>query len=45
MVRIEEAMIAYNTNYVDKVTDAAYAAMEKAMTRIPERLTPPVSEK
>lgn len=44
VVRIEQAMLAYNNNYVDKVTDVAYAAMEKAMTRIPERLTPPVVE-
>lgn len=44
VVRIEQAMIAYNTNFVDKVTDTAYAAMEKAMTRIPERLTPPKEE-
>ena len=44
VVRIEQAMIAYNTNFVDKVSDTAYAGMEKAMTRIPERLTPPVSE-
>ena len=42
VVRIEQAMTAYNTNFVDKVTDTAYAGMEKAMTRIPERLTPPV---
>ena len=45
VVRIEQAMIAYNTNYVDKVTDTAYAGMEKAMTRIPQRLTPPATEK
>lgn len=45
VVRIEEAMTAYNTNYVDKITDTAYAAMEKAMTRIPERLTPPKDPK
>jgi len=44
VVRIEQAMIAYNTNFVDKVTDTAYAGMEKAMTRIPERLTPPKEE-
>lgn len=44
VVRIEEAMIAYNNNYVDKVTDTAYAGMDKAMTRIPERLTPPPEE-
>ena len=45
VVRIEQAMIAYNNNYVDKVTDTAYAGMEKAMTRIPERLKPPATEK
>jgi len=44
VVRIEEAMIAYNTNFVDKVSDTAFAGMEKAMTRIPERLTPPVED-
>ena len=44
VVRIEQAMIAYNTNFVDKVSDTAYAGMEKAMTRIPERLTPPVKK-
>ena len=44
VVRIEQAMTAYNTNFVDKVTDTAYAGMEKAMTRIPERLTPPVAK-
>jgi len=44
VVRIEEAMTAYNNNFVDKVSDTAYAGMEKAMTRIPERLTPPVEE-
>ena len=37
-------MVAYNANFVDKVSDAAFAGMEKAMTRIPERLTPPVEE-
>ena len=45
VVRIEEAMQAYTNNYVDKVSADAYAGMEKAMTRIPERLTPPVEEK
>ena len=44
VVRIEEAMIAYNANYVDKVSDTAFAGMQKAMTRIPERLTPPKEE-
>lgn len=44
VVRIEEAMIAYNANFVDKVSDTAFAGMEKAMTRIPQRLTAPVEE-
>ena len=42
VVRIEEAMQAYTYNYVDKVSADAYAGMEKAMTRIGQRLTPPV---
>lgn len=45
VVRIEEAMEAYNANFVDKVSDSAFALMQKAMTRIPERLTPPKEEK
>lgn len=44
VVRIEQAMQAYNNNYVDKITAEAYAAMDKALTRIGERLTPPVEE-
>ena len=44
VVRIEEAMTAYNANFVDKVSDTAFAGMQKAMTRIPERLTPPAEE-
>ena len=39
VVRIEEAMYAYENNYVDKVTADSYTAMQKAMKRIPERIT------
>ena len=38
VVRIQEAMEAYNNNYVDKVTKSAYDAMEYAMQRIRERI-------
>ena len=38
IVRIREAMDAYNNNYVDKVTKSAYDAMEYAMKRINERI-------
>ena len=39
VVRIEQAMQAYEDNYVDKVSSSAYANMEKAMRRIYERVT------
>jgi len=39
VVRIEQAMKAYNENYVDKVTDSAYANMQKALKRIKARVT------
>lgn len=39
VVRIEQAMHAYENNYVDKVTADSYTAMQKAMKRIPERIT------
>ena len=38
VVRIEKALEAYQENFLDKVTDATAAGMEKAMTRIPERM-------
>jgi len=38
VVRIEEAMEAYNNNYVDKITESAYKSMEYAMQRIRERI-------
>lgn len=40
VVRIAEAMQAYDSNYVDRITSSAYAAMEKALTRIEERIHP-----
>ena len=39
VVRIEQAMAAYEGNYVDKVSDSAYANMQKALKRIYERVT------
>lgn len=38
VVRIENAMAAYDLNFVDKVTDSAYENMKFALDRIPERL-------
>ena len=38
VVRIQEAMDAYNNNYVDKITKSAYESMEYAMKRIQERI-------
>ena len=38
VLRIREAMSAYEGNYVDKVSSDAYAAMQKALTRIEERI-------
>lgn len=40
VVRVETALDAYNGNFLDKVTDACKAGMEKALTRIDERTTP-----
>lgn len=38
VVRIEDAMSAYELNFVDKVTDTAYANMQFALDRIINRL-------
>ena len=38
VVRIEKALEAYEENFLDKITDATAAGMQKAMTRIPERM-------
>ena len=44
VVRIENAMSAYEMNYVDKVTDACYADMEYSVARIKERVKPSTEE-
>lgn len=38
VLRIREAMEAYEGNFVDRITADAYAKMEKALTRIEERI-------
>ena len=38
VVRIEKALEAYEDNFLDKVTESTAAGMQKAMTRIPERM-------
>lgn len=45
VVRIDEAMLAYNTNYVDKITQACNDDMIYSLTRISDRLKPPKEEK
>lgn len=41
IMRIEKALEAYNDNFLDKVTATCAASMEKALTRIEERLVMP----
>ena len=38
VVRIETALEAYEDNFLDKITETTAAGMQKAMTRIPERM-------
>ena len=38
VVRIEKALEAHHENFLDKVTETTAAGMEKAMTRIPQRM-------
>ena len=38
VVRIEKALEAYEDNFLDKITESTAAGMQKAMTRIPERM-------
>lgn len=38
VVRVREAMLAYDLNYVDSITKSTYDSMTKALTRIEERL-------
>ena len=45
VVRIREAMAAYDVNFVDKVTASAYAGMQNALERIADRVVPKVTEK
>ena len=45
VVRIDKAVEAWGGNYLDKITDDAKAGMDKAMTRISERVVMPVKEK
>ncbi len=44
VVRIREAMEQYNAEFVGRVTDDAYASMEKALERIENRLFPDKEE-
>ena len=39
VVRIREAMLAYENNFVDKISKAAYDSMDYALTRIEARVT------
>ena len=45
VVRIENAMAAYELNFVDKITAACYDNMQFSLERINERIAPPVEEK
>ena len=40
VVRIREAMERYEQNFVGRITEDAYASMEKALTKIEDKLTP-----
>ena len=40
VVRIREAMERYEQNFVGRVTDDAYASLEKALSKIEDKLTP-----
>ena len=45
VVRIEKALEAYEENFLDKVTDTTAQGMQKALTRIGERIVMPEDEK
>ena len=45
VVRIEQALQAYEGNYLDSVTKTCQESMEKALTRIEERLVMQEEEK
>ena len=40
VVRIEQAMLAHENNYVDSITAACYEDMKYSLTRIEERIHP-----
>ena len=44
VVRLEDAMDAYEDNFVDRVSQDVYEDMEYALTRIKDRTTPPKDE-
>ena len=44
VVRLEDAMDAYEDNFVDRVSQDVYEDMEYALTRIKDRTTPPKEE-
>lgn len=44
VIRIENAMSAYELNYVDKVTTACYENLQFALERISKRIAPSTSE-
>ena len=44
VVRIEEAMLAHENNYVDSVTTACYEDMKYSLTRIEDRIHPKETE-
>ena len=44
VVRIREAMERYEADFVGRITDEAYTSMEKALSRIEERVNPKTEE-
>ena len=45
VIRIENAMKAYETNFVDKVTESCYNNLKFSLERISERIVPKPEEK
>lgn len=41
VVQMEKAIGAYEDNFVDRVSEDVYEAMEHALSRVPERINPP----
>lgn len=44
VVRIDAMLEAYDENYLDKITKAAYESMQYSLERIEDRVTPPEEE-